>query len=109
MNSGSAEVVPLVASEKKVDACVVSSLFERVYDECTPRPWLQRRRTSKISALYHDSPSLLFSSIVEKAGLIRGVPAAMNGRPSAVVPVGCARLTSPLRRRCRPRDPAYPI
>ena len=33
MNSGSAEVVPLVASEKKVEACVVSSLFERVYAE----------------------------------------------------------------------------
>src|SRR5687768_3226856 len=106
MNSGRAEVVPFVASEKNVDACVVSSLFDQVYDECTERPWLHRRRTSKISALYHESPSLLFNSIVEKAGLIRGVFAAMKGRPSVVVPVGCARLTSPLRSRCWPRDPA---
>ena len=59
-----------------------------------------------MKALYHESPSLLLSSIVENAGLIRGVPAAMNGWPSAVVPVGCARLTSPLRHRCAPRDPA---
>ena len=106
MNSGSADVVPLVASEKNVEACVVSSLFEKVYDDCSDRPWLQRRRTSKRSALYHESPSLLFSSMVENAVLIRGVPAAMNGRPSAVVPVGCARLTSPLRSRCMPREPA---
>src|SRR5687767_4022764 len=108
MNSGSADVVPLVASEKNVEACVVSTLFENVYDDCIENPSAQRRRTSRMSALYHESPSLLLSSIVEKAGLIRGVPAAMNGWPSAVVPVGCARFTSPLRHRCAPRDPAYP-
>ena len=54
-----------------------------------------------MSALYQESPSLLFSSMVENAGLMRGVPAAMNGWPSAVVPVGCARLTSPLRQQVR--------
>src|SRR5687767_15920503 len=106
MISGSADVVPLVASEKKVEAWVVSSLFENVYDECTDRPSLRRRRTSNISALYHESPSLLLSSMVENAGLARGVMGAMNGRPSAVVPVGRARFTSPLRSRCSPRDPA---
>src|SRR4029453_18823164 len=31
-NSGSADVVPLGASEKNVNACVVSSLLENVYD-----------------------------------------------------------------------------
>src|SRR5687768_2782718 len=99
MNSGSADVVPLVASEKNVDACVVSTLFDSVYDDCSDSPSAHRRRTSTINALYQDSPSLLFSSIVENAVLMRGVLAAMNGRPSAVVPVGCARLTSPLRSR----------
>ena len=49
---------------------MVSSLFENVYDDCSDRPWLQRRRTSKMSALYHESPSLLFSSMVENAVLI---------------------------------------
>src|ERR671914_135483 len=98
MNSGSADVVPLVASEKNVDAWVVSSLFENVYDDCTDSPWVRRRRASMMSALYQESPSLLFNSIVENAVFMRGVPAAMNGRPSDVIPVGCARLTSPLRR-----------
>src|SRR5687767_12714904 len=106
MNSGNADVVPFVASEKNVDACVVSTLFDHVYEDCSEKPSAHLRRTSKINALYHDSPSLLFNSMVEKAGLIRGVPAAMNGCPSAVVPVGWARFTSPLRSRWRPRDPA---
>ena len=74
MYSGKAVVVPLVASEKKVDAWVVSSLFESVYEDWNENPALKRLRTSKISALYQDSPSLLFSSIVEKAELGRGVP-----------------------------------
>ena len=47
------------------------------------RPPLQRRRTSKMSALYQESPSLLFSSMVENAVFWRGVPAGMNGVPSA--------------------------
>ena len=37
MYSGNAVVVPLVASEKNVDACVVSSLFDKVYDDCTAK------------------------------------------------------------------------
>src|SRR5688572_4056312 len=106
MNSGSADVVPLVASEKKVEACVVSTLFENVYEDCIENPSAQRRRTSRMKALYQESPSLLLSSIVENAGFTRGVPAAMNGWPSAVVPVGGARLTSPLRSRWTPREPA---
>ncbi len=105
MYSGKAVVVPLVASEKNVDACVVSSLFESVYEPWTAKPALKRLRTSTISALYQDSPSLLFSSMVENAVFGRGVPAGMNTVPSASV-VGRAVLTSLLRSRWRPRDPA---
>src|SRR6188508_3234441 len=105
MNSGIADVVPFVASEKNVDACVVSSLLENVYDDWNAKPAARRRRTSTMSALYHDSPSLLFSSIVEKAVFWRGVPAGMKSVPSGSV-TGRARLTSPLRKRCSPRDPA---
>ena len=67
-------VVPFVESEKNVDACVVSSLFESVYDDCDRQPALKRLRTSKIRALYQDSPSLLFSSIAENAGFGRACP-----------------------------------
>src|SRR5512145_2549503 len=98
MYSGIAEVVPLVASEKKVEACVVSSLFDRVYDDWTGQPLANRRRRSTMSALYHDSPSLLFSSIVEKARFCRGVPAGVKGVPSGRI-TGTAVLTSLLRRR----------
>ena len=83
MNSGNADVVPLVASEKNVDACVVSSLFDSVYDDCSEKPPRQRRRSSTMSALYQESPSLLFSSMVENAVFGRGVPAGKNGVPSA--------------------------
>ena len=85
MYSGNAVVVPLVASEKKVEACVVSSLFESVYEAWTANPLLNRLRTSTISALYQDSPSLLFSSMVENAVFGRGVPAGMKTVPSARV------------------------
>src|SRR5688572_11540129 len=98
MYSGNAVVVPLVASEKNVDACVVSSLFASVYDDWNEKPWLKRRRTSTISASYHDSPSLLFSSIVVKAVFGRGVPCGMKIVPSGSV-VGRAVLTSLLRHR----------
>src|SRR5690242_10185249 len=98
MYSGNAVVVPLVASEKNVDACVVSSLFESVYDDCTEKPFENRLRTSTISASYQDSPSLLFSSIVVKALLGRAVPAGMKTVPSASV-VNGAVLTSLLRHR----------
>ena len=64
-NSGSADVVPLVASEKNVEACVVSSLFENVG---------RLRREPLAPAAAHlggrvmpESPSLLFSSMVENA------------------------------------------
>ena len=85
MNSGIADVVPLVASEKNVDACVVSSLLEKVYDDWKAKPAARRRRTSTMSALYQDSPSLLLSSMVEKAVFCRGVPAGMNSVPSGSV------------------------
>ncbi len=52
MNSGIADVVPFVASEKNVDACVVSSLLENVYDDWNAKPAARRRRTSTMSALY---------------------------------------------------------
>src|SRR6059036_3496912 len=82
MNSGIADVVPLVASEKKVDAWVVSSLREKVYDDWIVSP-ATRCRISRISARYHESPSLLLSSIVPNAVFCRGVPTGMNSVPSA--------------------------
>src|SRR5690606_2749163 len=105
MYSGNAVVVPLVASEKNVEACVVSSLFENVYDDCTEKPPANRFRMSTMKALYQDSPSLLFSSIVENAGFGLGVPAGMKTVPSGSV-TGRAVLTSLLRSRWRPREPA---
>jgi hypothetical protein len=69
-------VVPLVASEKNVEACVVSSIFDSVYDACADRPRVQLRRRSTIIALYQLSPSLLLSSMVPKAVFGRGSPAA---------------------------------
>src|SRR5918996_1158401 len=105
MNSGNADVVPLVASEKNVEACVVSSDFDHVYDDCTMKPCDQRRRASKMSASYHDSPSELFSSIVVHAVFCRGAAAGKNGWPSVPV-VGTPVLTSLLRSRCAPREPA---
>src|SRR5215210_1960329 len=98
MYSGNAVVVPFVASEKNVDAWVVSSLFDSVYDDCSEKPWLNLRRTSMISALYQDSPSLLFNSIVEKLVFGRGVPNGMKTLPSDSV-VGGAVFTSLLRYR----------
>ncbi|MDO8678179.1 MAG: hypothetical protein Q7R30_06400 [Acidobacteriota bacterium] len=68
-------------------------------------PLDQRRRASRISARYHESPSELLSSIVVHAVLMRGAPAGKNGRPSVPV-IGIAVLTSLLRSRCRPREPA---
>ena len=58
-----------------------------------------------MSALYQESPSLLFNSMVENAVFWRGVPAGMNGVPSAWI-TGSAVLTSLLRSRCSPRLPA---
>src|SRR5215216_299276 len=60
-NSGKADVVPFVASEKNVDACVVSIVCDQVYADCTESPPRNPRRTSTINALYQESPSLLFS------------------------------------------------
>src|SRR4029079_17033587 len=105
MNSGKATVVPLVASEKNVDACVVSSLCDHVYDDCTERPLRQARRASRISARYQESPSLLFSSIVPKAVLGRGRPAAKNGRPPGPGD-GAGIWRWVLRWSCAPREPA---
>ena len=85
---------------------VVSSVRDHVYDDCNEgRP--ATCGAARKSARYHGSPSLLFSSIVPKLRFGRGRPAAKNGRPSAPV-VGVGMLTSELRYRCRPRDPAYP-
>ena len=91
-------MVPLVASEKKVEACVVSMLREKVYDDWNPRPRVVRRRTSNRNALYQESPSLVFSSMVVKAGFGRGAPAAKNCVPSSRS-TGVGTLTSPLRSR----------
>src|ERR687898_1842051 len=102
MNSGNALVVPFVASEKNVDACVVSSLFDHVYADCTENPPVHRRRASTMKARYQESPSLVFTSIVVNAGFGRGVPAGMKTVPSANV-TGCATLASLLRSRCVPR------
>src|SRR5262245_1689390 len=105
MNSGNADVVPLVASEKNVDACVVSSDFDQVYDDCSMKPFDQRRRASTMSARYQESPSELFNSMVVQAVFMRGAPAGKNGKPSAPV-TGTPVLMSLLRSRCCPRDPA---
>ena len=91
--------MPLVASEKKVEACVVSVVFDHVYEDCTEKPLLKRRRTSKISARYQELPSLLFSSMVEKSGFGRGVPAGGKSRRPSGCTVGVGTLTSPLRSR----------
>ena len=100
--------MPFVASEKKVDACVVSTVFDQVYDDCADSPFSQRRRTSTISALYQEFPSLLLSSIVENARLGRGVPAGGKSRRPSGCTVGAGMFTSPLRNRCTPRDAAKP-
>src|SRR5215203_5356878 len=107
MNSGNAEVVPLVASEKNVEACVVSSEFDQVYEPSNENPSARRRRTSTMNAEYHESPSDVFASMVVHAVLMRGNPAAKNGMPSAPID-GAAVFKSLLRSRCIPRDPAYP-
>src|SRR5918995_2127508 len=106
MNSGIADVVPFVASEKNVDACVVSSLWDQVYDDWIEKPPCQRRRASKMNARYHESPSLVLNSIVVNAGFGRGVFGGMKRVPSGNV-TGCARFRSELRSRCVPREPAY--
>src|SRR5688572_14315913 len=105
MNSGNAEVVPLVASEKNVEACVVSSDLDHVYADWNISPLDHRRRASRMSARYQESPSEVLASIVVHAVFMRGRLAAKNGRPSAPT-AGVAVLTSLLRSRCRPRDPA---
>ena len=97
--------MPLVASEKNVDACVVSSVLDSVYDDWTERPWLQLRRTSTMSALYQLSPSLLFSSIVPKLR-VRTRQAGGEEQPAVGAGVGVGMLMSVLRNRCVPRDPA---
>src|SRR6187402_717746 len=105
MNSGNAEVVPLVASEKNVDACVVSSESDQVYEPSNENPPARRRRTSTMNAEYHESPSEVFASIVVHAVLMRGSPAAKNGIPSAPI-AGAAVLRSLLLNRWSPREPA---
>src|SRR5918993_1873408 len=107
MYSGNAEVVPLVASEKNVDACVVSSESAQVYEDWNDRPLDQRRRRSTTNARYQESPSELFNSMVVHAVFWRRPPTGKNGRPSAPV-VGVAVFTSLLRISCIPREPAYP-
>jgi len=49
-----------------------------------------------MSARYHESPSLLFNSMVPKLRFGRGRPAAKNGRPSAPID-GVGMFTSVLR------------
>src|SRR5688500_2894145 len=105
MNSGNADVVPWVASEKNVDACVVSSESDQVYDPCTDQPLANRRRASTMNAVYQELPSEDFASIVVHAVFRLGAPAGKNGCPSAPI-VGTAVFRSPLRSRCTPRDPA---
>ena len=68
MNSGNADVVPLVASEKNVDACVVSSDFDHVYDDWNMTAVATSGgATSTMSARYQESPSELLSSMVVHA------------------------------------------
>jgi hypothetical protein len=86
----------LVESEKNVDACVVSSVRDHVYADCSESPPCQVRRNSTSSERYQESPSLLFSSIVPKLRFGRGSPAAKNGRPSGPGD-GAGMLTSVLR------------
>src|SRR5687767_9872806 len=105
MNSGNADVVPLVASEKNVEACVVSSESDHVYEPCTDQPFAKRRRASTMRAEYHESPSDVLASMVVHAVLRRGASGAKKGRPSAPT-VGTAVLRSLLRSRCNPREPA---
>ena len=75
MNSGIADVVAVVESEKNVEFWVVSSDSDHVYDDCTCSPLLQRFFTSTMSALYQESPSLDLSSIAEYRVLGRARPA----------------------------------
>ena len=65
--SGMAEVVPFVASEKNVDAWVVSMLRESVYDAWNDSPFALCRRSSRMPALYQESPSLVLASTVLNA------------------------------------------
>ena len=73
MNSGIADVVAVVESEKNVEFCVVSSDRDHVYDDCSCQPRLQRLRMSTMSARYQESPSLLFTSTAEKRGFGRTI------------------------------------
>ena len=98
MYSGNAEVVPLVASEKNVEACVVSCESDHVYEAWNDQPSANRRRTSTIRALYQESPSEVLASIVVHAVFCLSPPTGKNGRPSAPV-VGTAVLRSLLRSR----------
>src|SRR6187551_3418343 len=82
-------------------------LRENVYDDWKLRPFCHRRRTSTNSALYHELPSLFLSSMVENAVFGRGAPAGKNRVPLASV-CGAGILTSALRHRWMPREPAYP-
>ena len=84
MNSGNADVVPLVASEKNVDACVVSSVFDSVYDD-----W-NDEAAAPAAAQVDDQrvvPGVAVAALQldrrEAPCSGRGVPAGMNGVPSA--------------------------
>jgi len=99
--------VPFVASEKKVEAWVVSVLRENVYDDWNDTPVLEARRTSTMSASYQDRPSLVLSSIAEKLAFGRAAVTGWKSVPSGSVS-GTGTFTSPLRHRFRPRVPAYP-
>jgi hypothetical protein len=69
-----------------------------VYEDWKLRPFAAARRTSTMSALYQDRPSLLLSSMVEKAGFGRAAVGAWNGVPSGSV-CGTGTLASVLRSR----------
>ncbi len=106
MNSGIAEVVAVVESEKNVEFCVVSSAFDHVYDDCSCRPRLQRLRTSMIERLVPGSRRRSTSlRSPRNCGSAAGGPSdrtACRRRASSA----SARSRSELRQRCRPRDPA---
>ena len=97
--------MPFVASEKKVEAWVVSMLRENVYETWKPRPRLEARRSSATIALYQESPSLVLVSMAEKDRLGRGEPAAKKSDPSGSS-VGVGTLASVFRSRFFPRAPA---
>src|SRR6266540_1865251 len=100
-----ADTVPLVASEKNVEDCVVSMFLANVYDDWKCSPRLQRLRISKMPALYQELPSPFFSSMVEKLGLGRGVVAGGNSSVPSGMRCGVGTFTSALRHKWTPRVP----